>query len=449
MSYDFLSLASHGLVDLPWWGYVAVALILTHVTIAAVTIFLHRSQAHRALDLHPIVSHFFRFWLWLTTGMVTKEWVAIHRKHHAKVETPDDPHSPQTRGIETVFWKGTELYRAESNNLETVDKYGHGTPDDWIERNLYTRFSWQGVGLMLAVNLVLFGPIGATIWAVQMMWIPVTAAGIINGIGHYWGYRNFACADASTNIVPWGIVIGGEELHNNHHAYGTSAKLSSQWYEFDIGWLYIRTLAALRLATVRKVAPALRIDAAKATPDLATLQAVITHRYHVATSYARYAQGGLCGGTRPPQGARHCWCHGRGGPRHAIPQPRQALAARRSRVASRSRTRAPDGNARQEQGARDHLCNAAGTRRIVGALDRVVGTAPCPLAGLVSPRRVVGDPTAGAVFAAVEALRIACNRAIPEHRKARHPAGFFFHLRGRPVRTRRPLAATTWRGFAA
>ena len=287
MSYDFLSLASHGLIDLPWWGYVAVALILTHVTIAAVTIFLHRSQAHRALDLHPIVSHFFRFWLWLTTGMVTKEWVAIHRKHHAKVETPDDPHSPQTRGIETVFWQGTELYRAESNNLETVDKYGHGTPDDWIERNLYTRFSWQGVGLMLAVNLVLFGPLGATIWAVQMMWIPVTAAGIINGIGHYWGYRTFACADASTNIVPWGIVIGGEELHNNHHAYGTSAKLSSQWYEFDIGWMYIRILAAFRLATVRKVAPALKIDAAKATPDLATLQAVITHRYHVATSYAR------------------------------------------------------------------------------------------------------------------------------------------------------------------
>jgi stearoyl-CoA desaturase (delta-9 desaturase) len=287
MSYDFLSLASHGLVDLPWWGYVAVTLILTHVTIAAVTIFLHRSQAHRALDLHPIVGHFFRFWLWLTTGMVTKEWVAIHRKHHAKVETPDDPHSPQTRGIETVFWKGTELYRAESNNLETIEKYGHGTPDDWIERNLYTRFSWQGVGLMLAVNLMLFGPIGATIWAIQMMWIPVTAAGIINGIGHYWGYRNFACADASTNIVPWGIVIGGEELHNNHHAYGASAKLSSQWYEFDIGWMYIRILSALKLATVRKVAPQLKLDPAKAAPDLATLQAVITHRYHVATSYAR------------------------------------------------------------------------------------------------------------------------------------------------------------------
>jgi stearoyl-CoA desaturase (delta-9 desaturase) len=287
MTYDFLSFASHGLVDLPWWGYVVVALALTHVTIASVTIYLHRSQAHRALDLHPIVSHFFRFWLWLTTGMVTKEWVAIHRKHHAKVETVDDPHSPQTRGIKTVLLRGAELYRDESRNLETMAKYGHGTPGDWIERNLYTRFSWQGVGLMLAVDLVLFGPIGATIWAVQMLWIPITAAGIINGIGHYWGYRNFACADTSTNIVPWGIVIGGEELHNNHHAYGTSAKLSSQWYEFDIGWFYIRTLAAFKLATVRKIAPQIKLDRTKAAPDLATLQAVITHRYHVATAYAR------------------------------------------------------------------------------------------------------------------------------------------------------------------
>jgi len=287
MSYDFLSFASHGLVDLPWWGYIVVALALTHVTIAAVTIFLHRSQAHRALDLHPSISHFFRFWLWLTTGMVTKEWVAIHRKHHAKVETPDDPHSPQTRGIDKVFWQGAELYREESRNMETMDKYGHFTPDDWIERNVYTRFSWQGVGLMLAVNLVLFGPMGATIWAVQMMWIPVTAAGIINGIGHYWGYRNFASADASTNIVPWGIIIGGEELHNNHHAYGTSAKLSSQWYEFDIGWMYIRILETFKLATVRKVAPQLKLANGKTKPDLATLQAVITHRYHVVTSYAR------------------------------------------------------------------------------------------------------------------------------------------------------------------
>jgi len=287
MGYDILSIVARGLAPLSWWGYVVVTLVLTHITIASVTIFLHRSQAHRGLDLHPLIAHFFRFWLWLTTGMVTKEWVAIHRKHHAKVETDEDPHSPQTRGIRTVLLEGAELYRKESKNLETLEKYGHGTPDDWIERNVYTRHSWQGVGLMLAIDLVLFGPIGMTIWAVQMMWIPVTAAGIINGIGHYWGYRNFACKDASKNIVPWGIIIGGEELHNNHHAYGTSAKLSSQWYEFDIGWFYIRILQNLGLATIRKVAPRLKFDPSKAVPDLATLQAVITHRYAVVTSYAR------------------------------------------------------------------------------------------------------------------------------------------------------------------
>jgi len=287
MGYDFLAVVAHGLSPLPWWGYVLATLVLTHITIASVTIFLHRSQAHRGLDLHPVVSHFFRFWLWLTTGMVTKEWVAIHRKHHAKVETDEDPHSPQTRGIRTVLLEGAELYRKESKNLETLEKYGHGTPDDWLERNLYTPYSWQGVGVMLVIDLLLFGPIGATIWAVQMMWIPVTAAGIINGIGHYWGYRNFACKDASTNIIPWGIIIGGEELHNNHHAYGSSAKLSSQWYEFDIGWMYIRILQNLKLATIRKVAPRLKSDPSKANPDLATLHAVITHRYAVVTTYAR------------------------------------------------------------------------------------------------------------------------------------------------------------------
>jgi len=274
-------------MPLSWWGYLVVAAVFTHITIASVTIFLHRAQAHRALDLHPLASHFFRFWLWLTTGMVTKEWVGIHRKHHAKVETPDDPHSPQTRGIDKVFWEGSELYRAEAKNQETLAKYGQGTPDDWLERNVYTPYSWQGVGVMMAVNLLLFGPIGLTIWAVQMIWIPITAAGIINGIGHYWGYRNFGCADASKNIVPWGIVIGGEELHNNHHAFGSSAKLSSQWYEFDIGWLYIRILEALHLATVRKVAPKLKLDPAKTAADLGTLQAVIANRYVVAKRYAR------------------------------------------------------------------------------------------------------------------------------------------------------------------
>lgn len=276
-----------GLLNLPWWGYVVAALGLTHVTIAAVTIFLHRSQAHRAVDLHPIVSHFFRFWLWLTSGMVTKEWVAIHRKHHAKCETPEDPHSPQTRGIKKVFWEGSELYRAEAKVAETLEKYGHGTPDDWVERNVYSRHSAAGIWLMMAINLALFGPLGLTIWAVQMAWIPITAAGIINGIGHYWGYRNFASEDASTNILPWGILIGGEELHNNHHAYGTSARLSNKWYEFDIGWLYIKLMSYVGLATIRKVAPKVKWQPAKPLCDLDTLQAIITHRYDVMTRFVK------------------------------------------------------------------------------------------------------------------------------------------------------------------
>jgi stearoyl-CoA desaturase (delta-9 desaturase) len=285
---DLIAFLAHGLVSLPWWGYVVVTLALTHVTIAAVTIYLHRHSAHRALDLNPLVGHFFRFWLWLTTGMVTKEWTAIHRKHHAKVETPDDPHSPQTRGLATVLLRGSELYRDEAKNAETLEKYGKGTPDDWMERNVYSAHSWQGVALMLVLNLVLFGAPGLTMWAVQMLWIPIMAAGVINGIGHYWGYRNFACTDASTNIVPWGILIGGEELHNNHHAYGSSAKFSSRWFEFDLGWMYIQVLEFFRLAKVRKIAPQLVVTArAKPVPDFTTLQAVIANRYEVVTAYGR------------------------------------------------------------------------------------------------------------------------------------------------------------------
>src|SRR6476620_6139199 len=273
--------------DLPWWGYVIYTLVVTHVTIAAVTIFLHRHQAHRALDLHPIISHFFRFWLWLTTGMVTKEWASIHRKHHAKCETVEDPHSPQIVGIRKVLFEGAELYRKEAANAETLTRYGHGTPDDWLERKLYTRHNVLGVVLLFIINFVLFGFIGITIWAVQMAWIPFLAAGVINGIGHYWGYRNFQPGDASRNIVPWGILIGGEELHNNHHAYASSARLSNRWYEFDIGWLYIRLLQMVGLAEVKKVAPRVKLGAAKPHCDLATLQAVITHRYEVLAKYAK------------------------------------------------------------------------------------------------------------------------------------------------------------------
>ncbi len=276
-----------GLLDLPWWGYILATLGLTHITIAAVTIYLHRHSAHRALDLHPIVSHFFRFWLWCTTGMTTKTWTAIHRKHHAKCETVEDPHSPMIFGIRKVLFQGAELYRDEGAKKETLEQYGHGTPDDWLERNVYGSHDRVGIGSMLVVDFILFGPIGITIWAVQMMWIPFLAAGVINGIGHYWGYRNFQSEDTSRNVVPWGILIGGEELHNNHHAYGTSAKLSNRWYEFDIGWMYICILSALGLATVKKVAPKVKLVAAKPQCDADTLQAVITHRYDVVTRYAR------------------------------------------------------------------------------------------------------------------------------------------------------------------
>ena len=280
---DFLS---NGITRASAWQVVIATLVMTHITIAGVTIFLHRCQAHRALDLHAIPSHFFRFWLWLTTGMVTKEWAAIHRKHHAKCETEEDPHSPVTRGIKKVLFEGAELYRAESRNRETIEKYGHGTPDDWIERNLYTKHSALGVALMLVLDVLLFGVIGITVWAVQMMWIPITAAGIINGIGHYWGYRNYNCSDASNNVFPVGILIGGEELHNNHHTFGTSAKLSSKWYEFDIGWMYISILAALGLAKVKKIAPEPRFDREKLVCDLNTLQSVVANRYDVMAKYA-------------------------------------------------------------------------------------------------------------------------------------------------------------------
>ena len=284
---------AHGFSGFSAWQIVLYTLVTTHVTIAAVTIFLHRAQAHRALDLHAIPSHFFRLWLWLGTGMETKAWVAIHRKHHAKCETVDDPHSPQTRGIKTVLLTGAELYRAEAKNGETMGKFGHGTPDDWLERNLYSRYGWQGVGLMLLINLWLFGAAGAAVWAVQMLWIPVTAAGVINGIGHWWGYRNFEASDASRNVLPWGVLIGGEELHNNHHTYPTSAKLSVKRHEFDIGWLYIRVLETLGLATVRKTAPQLRQGEVKPVADGKTLEAIIANRYEVMARYARHLRGAV------------------------------------------------------------------------------------------------------------------------------------------------------------
>ena len=282
----FLHWLANGYLDWSWWQITVFTLVATHITIAAVTIFLHRCQAHRALDLHPIVSHFFRFWLWLTTGMVTKEWAAIHRKHHAKCETVDDPHSPQVLGINTVLSRGAELYKKEAANQETLDKFGHGTPDDWVEHNIYSKFSWQGVAIMLIVDVFLFGAIGLTVWAVQMLWIPITAAGVINGIGHFWGYRNFDCEDASRNIVPWGILIGGEELHNNHHTFATSAKLSNKWYEFDIGWMYIQIMSAVGLATVKKTPPKPVLSDLRPA-DQNTLEAIIANRYEIMARYSK------------------------------------------------------------------------------------------------------------------------------------------------------------------
>lgn len=282
-----LDWATNGLLNATWWQIVVATLVLTHITIASVTIFLHRCQAHRALDLHAIPSHFFRFWLWLTTSTVTKQWVAVHRKHHAKCETAEDPHSPVAHGIKKVLLEGRELYAAEAANEETLKKFGHNTPNDWLERHLYTpRNNWGPVAMLL-IDLALFGVIGITVWAVQMLWIPVFAAGIVNGLGHFWGYRNFEAPDASTNISPWGLIIGGEELHNNHHTYPTSAKLSVKPFEFDIGWGYIRALELIGLAKVRKVAPRLKLGEIKPQADAKTLEAIVANRYELMAGYAR------------------------------------------------------------------------------------------------------------------------------------------------------------------
>lgn len=275
----------YGLLNLSFWGYFFATLILTQITIASVTIYLHRHQTHKALSLHPIISHFFRFWLWITTGMVTAEWVAIHRKHHARSDKEGDPHSPVVYGIRKVFWEGAELYRASAKDKSMVAKYSQGTPNDWLERNVYARFPGLGITLMFFIDLLLFGIPGITIWAIQMIWIPLFAAGVINGIGHYWGYRNFECHDAATNIIPWAFWIGGEELHNNHHTFPTSAKFSVKWWEFDIGWFYIRCLSMLGLAKVRKLPPRMAMEKGKLTADLDTVKALISNRFQIMSFY--------------------------------------------------------------------------------------------------------------------------------------------------------------------
>ena len=283
----------YGLLDLSAWQLVAVTLLMTHVTIVSVTIYLHRYSAHRALELNAGLKHFFRFWLWLTTAQNTREWTAIHRKHHAKCETPDDPHSPVHKGLSTVLRKGAELYREEAKNEETLRIYGKNCPDDWIERNLYTRYKLGGIALMAVLDLLLFGTIGITIWAIQMMWIPFWAAGVVNGLGHAVGYRNFECRDAATNLVPWGIIIGGEELHNNHHTYPNSAKLSVRRWEFDMGWMWIRLLSLLRLAKVQRVAPIAHRVEGKASLDMDTAMAILNNRFQIMAQYRKLVIGPL------------------------------------------------------------------------------------------------------------------------------------------------------------
>ena len=274
-----------GLLNLSFWGYVVATLVLTQITIASVTIYLHRYQTHRALTIHPVLGHFFRFWLWITTGMVTADWVAIHRKHHASTDVQGDPHSPVVLGIKKVFWEGAELYRAARKDRDMVAKYSHGTPNDWVERNVYSAHSSKGIIFMLAMDLLFFGIPGISIWAIQMMWIPLWAAGVVNGIGHHWGYRNYECADAARNVFPWGFWIGGEELHNNHHTFPSSAKFSVKWWEFDIAWLYIRCLSFLGLARVKKLPPKLARQEGKGNVDLDTVRAVIHNRFQVMSVY--------------------------------------------------------------------------------------------------------------------------------------------------------------------
>jgi len=288
MPTAFLSWLTEGLSHFGWLGIGVYFLIVTQLTIFAVTLYLHRSQAHRAVDFHPVLAHFFRFWSWLTTSMITKEWAAIHRKHHAKCETEEDPHSPQIRGIRKVMWQGVELYREARADRESIEKYGKGCPDDWIERNLYTRHHMLGPTIMLFINVAMFGVIGVAIWAIQMLWIPFWAAGVVNGIGHWWGYRNFETTDTATNLTPWGFWIGGEELHNNHHAFPSSAKFALRKFEFDIGWAAIKLLEAVGLAKVLRVAPSLDVRPNIPMPDSETLKALLTHRFQAMTDYYRH-----------------------------------------------------------------------------------------------------------------------------------------------------------------
>lgn len=291
MSDFLLDLAGHGFTHAGPVAMFLYVLVLCQLTTLSVTLYLHRSQTHRAVDFHPLLAHAFRFWLWLTTAMVVRQWVAVHRKHHANTDTARDPHSPQVYGIGTLLWKGVELYSVARLDPATLDKYGRGTPNDWIERHLYTPHCNWGPTVLAVTNLLLFGVIGMALWAVQMMWIPFWGGGVINGLGHWCGYRNFETADCSANLVPWAFWVGGEELHNNHHASPSSAKFAVRRGEFDLGWSIIRVLRRCRLATVRRVA---------AVPGaLPRLRVLATH--DVVNNRVVRARAGASGGQRTPQ----------------------------------------------------------------------------------------------------------------------------------------------------
>ncbi len=283
---QILEFLQHGLLHFSLLQLFFTLFIATQITILAVTLYLHRDQTHKGLRLHGVVRHFFRLHLWLTTGMLTKDWVAIHRKHHAKCETPDDPHSPKFFGIKTVLFSGVELYTKERHNQETLEKYGKGTPNDWLERNIYTRFHFLGVALMLLMDVAAFGAIGITFWAIQIVWIPFFAAGVINGLGHWSGYRNYSTQDCSTNLSRFGFIIGGEELHNNHHAFPSSCKFSHVKGEYDLGWFAIKILQTFKLAQVKKIVPQLH-QTNKTNIDMEAVKAMLTHKVNLLQVYVK------------------------------------------------------------------------------------------------------------------------------------------------------------------
>ena len=287
MPTSILDFLANGLAGVGWLGWAIYLLIATQLTIFSVTLYLHRSLAHRGVDFHPAIAHVFRFWTWLTTSMIAREWAAIHRRHHAKCETEEDPHSPMFKGIGTVFWRGVELYREARGMRADIEQYGKGAPDDWIERRLYTPYATLGPTVLLFASFALFGFAGVAIWALQMAWIPFWAAGVVNGLGHWWGYRNFETTDTATNLTPWGVWIGGEELHNNHHAFPSSAKFALRKWEVDIGWVVIKGLEKVRLAKVLRVAPSLDVRPNIHVPDTDTMKALLAHRFQAMTDYQR------------------------------------------------------------------------------------------------------------------------------------------------------------------